>query len=95
MCDPLTDSFVHRRVSHAGAVVWKQGEKSDAFKHVFSQPVCVGAKTQRGVGGSSSLEHNPVSPSEKTMKDGWQLRSRTTKMGRVHEHEKSRKSMSL
>lgn len=38
-----------------------------------SQHVCVGAETQRGLGGgvvSSSLERDPVSPREKTTKGG-------------------------
>lgn len=54
---------------------------------MFSQRVCMGAKTQTGVGGvvSSSLERDPVTLSEKTTTDDWQLRSRTTKTGRAHE----------
>lgn len=43
---------------------------------MFSQRVCVGAKTQTGDWGgggvvSSSLEPGPVTPREKTTMDGW------------------------
>lgn len=87
MCPPLAPQIllsIRGRFPHAGAVVWKQGEKSDTFKHeylgvgrgaVCSACVFVWAlKLKRGIGGgvvSSSLEPDPVTPREKTTMDGW------------------------